>query len=627
MKSYNQLNTGTVLAKRYFIEKIIGHGKSSTVYKALDKQTDLPVALKILDPFLAQDPIHNERFLREVKIINQIGNQNIINIYDYVEDNELKIIVMEFLEGCDLKDYIKNHGTFELKEFTIFAKNLMNTMSACHKKNIIHRDIKPQNIFILQNKQMKLLDFGISRVNTMSDLTKTGTAIGTPEYMSPEAFSSTQLDIRSDIYSAGVVLYEMLAGRPPYIGTSLAQVMAKQLKEDYPKLDEFRDDIPEWMMYIIYKCLKISPDQRYQSSHEVLIDFEDGEGAFINFSKDNHVRKCTKCNAQLIDGLSFCHSCGRMLSEFYKKGKISIILSRCKESKELADYLHKLFPHVKHRYIEKKIKKMPSLLFKKVDEETANTLFHELKGLPLEIKKVTRVSTTMELPRYLNVIMIITGYFLLGEMIEHEWAMLGVYFTIACFILIFSVYLKRTTPAVSLKPFYNKAKKIDPSTAEVANNISQLSDIKIKAMLGKIFSKRDYLKTKDAEMEIEVLDSKIQELINKGTQYSKWFDYLESTSINDIKRKMEIVDIKAKEAKTTDETQVLIKQKASLLDEFKHYRRLQEQYAEYNFSLLNFYELLNTMANKRMNWKEVELEINERALLEQNSSDGFLKVA
>ena len=259
MIAYDALPRTHRLAGRYVIEGPLGRGRSSVVYKALDVETETRVALKVLDPLLAHDAVAAERFVREAQILRSLNHPNVIKVYALLADGNWSVISMEYFEGADGKSYLERNGRMSIGDFLRVAQRLTSALDACHRLKVVHRDLKPQNILINERCDVKIVDFGISKMNTMSDLTRTGTVFGTPQYLAPELFRSSRADPRSDIYALGATYYEFLTGRPPYPAMSLGAVLTQQLRGEIEPLSSFRDDVPRWLSAVIFKCLRTDP--------------------------------------------------------------------------------------------------------------------------------------------------------------------------------------------------------------------------------------------------------------------------------------------------------------------------------------------------------------------------------
>ncbi len=248
--------------ERYELLEEIGRGNMGIVYKAYDKTLDEIVALKILPPDLAMKEELLERFKAEAKAARKLAHKNIIRIYDFGEEKGYKFISMEFIEGKTLKEILKEKGKLDYKEVVNYVIQIADALDYAHSLGIVHRDIKPANIMISADGTAKVADFGIAKIQGGEDLTSFGAIVGTPLYMSPEQAKGMPVDNRSDLYSLGVVIYEMLAGTPPFKGKD---VIHKHLKE-IPKPIE---GIPEELNEIVMKLLAKDPAQRFQSAAEL----------------------------------------------------------------------------------------------------------------------------------------------------------------------------------------------------------------------------------------------------------------------------------------------------------------------------------------------------------------------
>ncbi|MCI0414157.1 serine/threonine protein kinase, partial [bacterium] len=238
------LNVSSALEDRYQILKEIGRGGMGIVFQAYDKQLKEQVAIKILSPVLSNDPDAIERLMREVSSARRVTHPNVIRIHDISEHNDLHFISMEFFEGMSLKDYIKKIGPLSLMHALNIALQICDGLEAAHRQGIVHRDLKSQNIIISSSSQIKIIDFGLARSENLGGLTATGLIMGTPEYMAPEQVSGKSVDERADIYSLGIILYEMFTGRVPFTGDSAIAIGFKQLKEDPPKPRDLNGQIP-----------------------------------------------------------------------------------------------------------------------------------------------------------------------------------------------------------------------------------------------------------------------------------------------------------------------------------------------------------------------------------------------
>jgi eukaryotic-like serine/threonine-protein kinase len=262
------MRPGTVIAGKYKILEEIGHGGMGVVYKAEDTRLQRTVALKFLPPELTHIPEIRDRFRQEAKAAAALDHPNICTIYDFDQAEDRAFISMAYIEGQSLRKRIDS-GPLELEEALKIAAQVAEGLQEAHGKGIVHRDIKSANIMVTPKGQAKVMDFGLARVAGASLVTQEGTTMGTVSYMSPEQARGEKVDHRTDIWSFGVVLYEMLSGELPFKGEQSQAIVYSILKEKPRPLTGLRPGLPPAIEQVVLKALEKEPDKRYQSFEEI----------------------------------------------------------------------------------------------------------------------------------------------------------------------------------------------------------------------------------------------------------------------------------------------------------------------------------------------------------------------
>lgn len=272
-------NIGRLIDERYRIDELVGSGGMAYVYKATDITDGKTVAVKVLKPEFYDNTELTRRFKNESKAIALLSHPNIIRVFDVSFTDEMKCIVMEYIDGITLKEYLEMQGAISWKETVFFGGQILSAVAHAHKKGIIHRDLKPQNILLLSDGTIKIMDFGIARFARSETKTITDKAIGSVHYISPEQARGEATDQRSDIYSMGVIFYEMLTGRLPFDADSPVSVAIKQIELDAPLPTVINREIPQGLEDIILRAMQKDPSYRYQNVEQMIEDIE-------NFKRD-----------------------------------------------------------------------------------------------------------------------------------------------------------------------------------------------------------------------------------------------------------------------------------------------------------------------------------------------------
>lgn len=293
----NESFVGKTIDGKYFVEKLVGQGGMGNVYKARHLHMDTTVAIKILHPHLVTDATSVERFRREARAALAVDHPNAIKVMDFgVSNGQTVYLVMEFLEGQSLREIIKKNGAISPARTVEIAKQICGALEAAHAKNIIHRDMKPDNIILLNpgtpQEVVKVLDFSIAKLKTAdgAGLTQQGMVVGTPQYMSPEQGEGRELDQRSDLYSVGVILYEMLTGQLPFKAASPVALVLKHIHSLPKPLRELNEQVPKAIEAVVLKALSKKREERQQTVRQLSEELEEAlEGRFplgINLDQD-----------------------------------------------------------------------------------------------------------------------------------------------------------------------------------------------------------------------------------------------------------------------------------------------------------------------------------------------------
>lgn len=266
------MENNKILNNRYHILKVIGSGGMAKVYEAQDKYLNRQVALKIINPISPLDDLIKERFLQEIRAVSRIRHPNVILVYDVFIDKHDWCLVFELLEGKTLKEYLSNYSVLSVNEVITIMKEILNGVNACHLANIIHRDLKPENIILTSSGAIKVLDFGIAVIDDYEVKKHANQVVGTMKYIAPEVVRFQKPTIQSDIYALGIILYELLVGKPPFFHKNPQVLAAKHLKEPIPLIHEINSNIPQSLENIILKATAKNIKDRYQTINELSSD-------------------------------------------------------------------------------------------------------------------------------------------------------------------------------------------------------------------------------------------------------------------------------------------------------------------------------------------------------------------
>ena len=269
----NDKYIGQLLDDRYEIQSVIGEGGMSMVYKALDRRLNRHVAVKIMRDDMAADEAFRSTFCSEAHAVAMLSNPNIVAVYDVSHNDDIEYIVMELVDGITLRQYMDKRGALAWREVLHFTRQIARALAHAHERGIIHRDIKPQNIMMLRDGTVKVEDFGIAALeNEVQE--SDGQAIGSIHYIAPEQARGELPDARSDLYSLGIVMYEMLTGKKPYVGDSIGEIAIQHMNTEPVPPHELVPDVPDELERITLKAMRADMNERYQSANELLEDLD-----------------------------------------------------------------------------------------------------------------------------------------------------------------------------------------------------------------------------------------------------------------------------------------------------------------------------------------------------------------
>ena len=259
---------GQLIASRYLVRSLVAEGGMASVYQAHDNVLEREVAIKVIHPHLAKDKSFVDKFRREAKVAAKLSHPNLVNVFDQGSDGEVIFLVMEYVPGITLRDAMNDFGALDANRALEIIEPLTQALAAAHAAGILHRDLKPENVFLSDGGKVKLGDFGLARAITQH--TQTGSVVGTVAYLSPELVLRGQADARSDVYSLGVMIFEMLTGSQPYQGDQAVQIAYQHANDNIPAPSSIKNDIPELLDEIVLWATARNPAHRPASAETLL---------------------------------------------------------------------------------------------------------------------------------------------------------------------------------------------------------------------------------------------------------------------------------------------------------------------------------------------------------------------
>jgi len=326
------------------VTELCGRGATSRVYRAVERAVGRVVALKRLHRHLIRDAGALARLRRELDALNRVRHPGLVVVHDVIRWDGDPTLVLEFVEGEDLKARLDREGTLSPAEAEGLARDLLDVLATAHGAGIVHRDLKPANIRLGVDGQVRLLDFGSARLDAASQLTATGTSVGTPDYMAPELFAGPVYDPRVDLYGLGATLFECLTGRPPHASESLAELAWRRASEDAPPVAELAADVPEALALLVDRCLSRDPGQRHPSAGRALFGLHrpDVERAFL--ARRAAQPPCLHCDTPLPPEAATCPRCGSAAPFVFPEGTWHIDVASLAEPAAFVEDVAARFP-------------------------------------------------------------------------------------------------------------------------------------------------------------------------------------------------------------------------------------------------------------------------------------------
>ena len=370
------LRPGTVIDGRYVIAEKLGEGAVASVYLARDTTLDQAVALKILDPLRAADPVGRTRFEQEFEILSGLSHPGIARCLRFVHEGQLEALVLEHVAGETLEQRMAR-GRLPVEEALEIARGSGVALAACHQAGVLHRDLKPANVVLHPERGPVVLDFGAAWFAASANLTRTGAVIGSPQYMAPEAFTSSLGDARMDLYSLGAILFEMLTGRPVRVAQGVAEIAVAHLREPLPSVAVIRPELGPEIDALVARAIAARPENRFATADEMVQALTTRRAGSAH---GLHTRTCCAvCKIPLVVDLPFCPGCGRDTSWELRPGPFAVQLSAVADPAACANWLRRRHASsLRSAFaLSTRLHHLPALLALGISRESAEQLLAE----------------------------------------------------------------------------------------------------------------------------------------------------------------------------------------------------------------------------------------------------------
>jgi predicted Ser/Thr protein kinase len=381
---------GSTLAGRYRLERELGRGGMAVVYRALDEKLGVPVAVKLLLPGAEPSYLALERLRREAAAYAQLDHPNIVKLHEFVLDLDAAFIAMELVEGPSLKQRILLEGRLAVEEVAELGAQIASALDAAHRQGVIHRDIKPQNVLLAPGGRVKVVDFGLARVASLSGVTATRTTIGTPEYMAPEQIQAQPVDPRADLYALGVLLYECLTGRPPFSGPDVFAVFQQHLTGTVRPLAEQRPDVPAWLEHLVLGLLRRRKEDRVRSAAAVVAALSGDDtptlGPLAVPTAEPSQPSCPRCGGPVPELVGFCLLCGTAEEATPRTVAALVVEDRQRWERE------------NRQLLEGATRGLPGMFSQRLQRRMERLQKQELEQFEKQAKEVEKLRGELELP-------------------------------------------------------------------------------------------------------------------------------------------------------------------------------------------------------------------------------------
>ncbi len=448
------LSPGSIFADRYLAKKSLGTAGMARLYDSYDILTDRPVTLRVVPRVEAAGPLAGRRWQREAQALSAIVSPYVVRYLDHVETSEEVGLVTESLDGVDLRSYIALYGPLPLDSLLSIGLQIARGLHACHTAGVIHRDLRPENVFVAADETVKIVNFALAGIEDATTLTMTGTMFGEPEYASPESFVCAPSDARIDTYSLGVVLWEMVVGESPFQGNGIVEILEQKSSRELPRVSSHDTTVPPWLDGLIAVMTARDPNGRPSSLGQVIRSLEQKQRVLVESSSAG---QCLACGHVIFRGIDFCSYCGESAVGEDQAAEVSVcVIKAVGDVEATRKLLRRSFTCNPTRDIDAALKRPPFSLVESGSIEQSRWLIRSLEKVRCVVDlnplsqwyfKQSSVIATLTLSALLMLTVNVDSFMQRSTVPENAFGS-GVYllgklhFVLACFVAI-RLYLKR----------------------------------------------------------------------------------------------------------------------------------------------------------------------------------------